>query len=124
MSTEERFVPKVHPLDRPAEAEDPLELVAAPVGGGDPGVMLECIVQEFAWMGFDAGRLMGLFRSPEYPVLNQLLRHYGEAHVRALVEALLARWGVFTVSEAIDDEPEPDDGHDGPTLIQLEIRRK
>jgi hypothetical protein len=115
------FVPKVHPATRPVESEDPMELVATPAPG-DPGVMLECIVQEFAGMGWDAAQLLALFRSPAYPVLNQLLAYYGEEAVSAKVRELLGRWGVFRVRETIADDPEPD-ADDEPELIQLTVRQ-
>ena len=116
----ESWVPKVHPLSRQVEPEDPMELVATPAPG-DPGVMLECVVQEFAWMGWDAEQLLALFHSPAYPVLNQLLEHYGEAEVRRRVEGLLARSGVFRVHETIADDPEPEG--EEPELIQVSVGR-
>jgi hypothetical protein len=116
----EHWVPKVHPLARAAAADDPLELVATPVAG-DPAVMLECLVQEFACMGWDAAEVMGLFRSPMYPVLNQLREFYGDDEVGRRVAALLARRGVFRVREVVAADPEPED--DEPELIQLNVRR-
>src|SRR5262249_53306034 len=120
MTPDPQFVPKVHPVTREIEPEDPMELVATPVQG-DPEVMLQCITEEFAWMGMGADELLGLFCSPAYPVLNQLLRHYGGDEVRRRVEALLARSGVFRVRETIVDDPEPED--EGPELIQVSVRK-
>jgi hypothetical protein len=119
--SEQHFVPKVHPLDRGVEAEDPMELVATPVQG-DPDVMLQCLVQEFAWMGWDLEQLMELFHNPCYPVLNQLLAYYGEDEVRARVQALVGRSGVFRVHEVIEDESEPTED-DEPGLIQLSVQK-
>jgi hypothetical protein len=122
MSTSsERWVPKVHPLARAVAPEDPMELVATPVQG-DPEVMLECLVQEFAWMGWGPDELLGLFHNPMYPVLNQLREHYGDEAVRQRVQALLGRSGVFRFQETIALDPEPAD-EDGPELIQLSLRR-
>jgi hypothetical protein len=117
MSATDRWAPKVHPATRAVESDDPLELVAEPVPG-DPDVMLECLVQEFAGLGWDADQLLSLFHSPAYPVLNQLLARYGAAEVRRRVGALLGRTGVFRVREVIDDDPADDDE---PELIQLNI---
>jgi hypothetical protein len=116
----ERFVPKVHPVSRPAEADDPLTLHATPVAG-DPEVMLECLVQEYAWMGWDTEQILTLFRDPNYPALNALLCHYGEDGVRRRVAAVLGRMGSFHVSGAVRDDPEPDD--DEPDLIELGTSR-
>jgi hypothetical protein len=117
----ENLVPKVHPLHRVVEPEDPLELVATPVQG-DPDFMLQCVVQEFAWMGWGVDELMRLFRSPLYPVLNLLLQHYGEQAVRQRVQALLGWSGVFRFQETVADDPAPEN-EDGPELIQLSLRR-
>jgi hypothetical protein len=114
------LVPKVHPATRPAEADDPYTLHATPVAG-DPEVMLECLVQEFAGMGWDTEQVMALFRDPNHPALNALLGHYGEEGVRRRVAAVLGRTGSFRVSGAVRDDPGPDD--EGPELIQLGTRR-
>jgi hypothetical protein len=119
----ERLVPKVHPLAREVAPEDPMELIANPVRG-DPAVMLESVVQEYAWMGWDAEQLLGLFRSPFYPMLNQLWEHFGEEHVRRVVEAAAGRSGLFSVHETIDDDdPGPEDDHEAPELIQVSVAR-
>ena len=122
MSTSaEHWVPKVHPTTRAVEPADPMELMATPVPG-DPEVMLQCIVQEFAWMGWDANQLLGLFRSPAYPVLNQLRQYYGDEEVCRRIQALLDRSGVFRVRETIAEDSELEEDHE-PELIQLSIRR-
>lgn len=108
------FVPKVHPLARESSTDDPLELMAEPVPG-DPLVMLECILQEFAWMGYSAAQLLALFHHPGYPVLCQLREHFGDEAIACHVNELVARWGVLRFRETIaePDEPEQDD------LVQL-----
>ncbi|MFO0847655.1 MAG: hypothetical protein U0871_03705 [Gemmataceae bacterium] len=115
------LVPKVHPLARPADTDDPMEVVATPVLG-DPEYMLGCMVEELAWAGLAADEVLGLFRSPAYPVLNELLGHYGEEEVGRRVRELLGNFGGFRVTAHVDDEPDPD-LDDGPELIQLTVRR-
>lgn len=103
------FVPKVHPLDREPGPEDPLELFAEPVVG-DPEVMLQCMVQEFVWLGWDSESLLSLFDSPMYPVLNQLREYFGDEGIRRRV-AEIAGHGSFRVTETMveeDDEAEPE----------------
>ena len=70
------FAPKVHPMTRLAEAEDPMELMAD-AAPGDPDYMLDCMVSELAWTGMNAHEVLGLFFSPGYPVLQQLLEYHG-----------------------------------------------
>jgi hypothetical protein len=119
----ERFVPKIHPASRPAEADDPYALNATAVPGGDPEVMLECLVQEYSWMGWDTAHMLGLFRDPCYPALNALLDHYGEDGVRRRIARVLDRMGVFRVSGSVSDEPESDEDEQEPELIELSIAR-
>jgi hypothetical protein len=114
----ERFVPKVHPATRPVEADDPMTLHAAEVDG-DPELMLQCVVQEYAWMGWDAVQILSLFRDPAYPALRRLLEHYGETGVRERIEALLGLMGVFRYDVTLNEEPEPAESE--PELIQLGV---
>ena len=114
----ERFVAKVHPATRAVEPEDPMTLHAAEVEG-DPELMLQCVVQEYAWMGWDAQQIHELFRDPSYPVLHQLWRTHGEAGIRERVDALLGQMGVFRVQEFVHESPEPEEAE--PELIQLGI---
>jgi hypothetical protein len=116
------LVPKLHPLDRGVEADDPMELIATPAQG-DPEVMLECMIQEFLWMGWDAEQLLGLFHSPLYPVLNQLRKHYGDAAIQQRVEEIVQRWGVLRFRETIAEDPEPDEDDVSPMLIQVSTSR-
>ena len=121
-----RLAPKVHPLTREVEPEDPMELVAMSVHG-DPDVMLECIVQEFAGMGWAPDELLPLFASPHYPVLNQLRALLGPEALEARLRSILGRVGVFQVVEQIDvdvdDDDEFDHDHDhasgGLGLVQI-----
>jgi hypothetical protein len=113
------WVPKVHPTARAVEPNDPMTLHATPVAG-DPDVMLRCLVQEYAWMGWDAGRILDLFHDPAYPALNGLLHWYGEAGVRERVAGLLRETGVFHFRATVREEPEPDESE--PELIELGIR--
>jgi hypothetical protein len=120
MTAPEHMVPKVHPATREVEADDPMELVATTITG-DASAMLECIVQEFAWMGWDEEKLMELFHSSAYPVLVQLRESFGEEVVRRQIRNILARQGTFRVRETIDEATEAAEP-DEPELIQLTVR--
>lgn len=107
-TSDDRWAAKVHPLARDVEPEDPLELVPQTVAG-DPAQMLECILQEFAWMGCDAQQLLALFRNPGYPLLCELRAFYGEEEIRRQVESVVLRQGVLKFREHIvepEEEPE------------------
>jgi hypothetical protein len=120
MTNHEHFVPKVHPLTRDAEAEDPMELFGTTVQG-DPEVMLQCLVEEFAFLGWEADALLALFYSPQYPVLNQLRVQLGEERVREQVQELIGQRAGFRICATIDEEVEPDEETE-PELIQIGIR--
>lgn len=111
------WVPKVHPASRHVEAEDPLELVATPMAG-DPSVMLDCILQEFVWMGWSAEQLLGLFDHPGYPLLGELRDHFGADVVEQQVRALLARSGQLRFRVFIA-EPEAEEDEHVPELVQI-----
>jgi hypothetical protein len=100
----EPFVPKVHPATRPVEPDDPLTLHATAVAG-DPEVMLNCLVQEYAWMGWDTEEILRLFRDPFYPALHSLWCFYGEAGLRDRLSAVLSQAGTLRLDEAVREEP-------------------
>jgi hypothetical protein len=113
------YVPKIHPVTRAVEPDDPMFLQATLVEG-DPEVMLRCLVQEYAWMGWGTQQILGLFRDPNYPVLNSLLAFYGAAAIQERVMTVLGKTGVFCCDATVREEPEP--AEDEPELIQLGIR--
>src|SRR3972149_938578 len=105
---DDRWAAKVHPLAREVVPEDPLELVPQAVAG-DPAQMLECILQEFSWMGYDTQQLLALFQNPGYPLLCELRAFYGDEEIRRQVESVVARQGVLKFREHIvepEEEPE------------------
>jgi len=118
----DRFVPKVHPATRENEADDPMELVATPADG-DPNVMLDCVIQEFAWQGYDAKELLRLFLNPEYPALNQLLDAFGPVEVRRRVDELMCGYDAFRVRTRMVETPDPRED-DEPELVELTVRHR
>lgn len=119
---DDRFVPKVHPLTRAAEPDDPMEL-ATHFTPGDPEMMLDCLIYEFMGLGYTGDQLMAMFHDPEYPVLNQLREHFGESEIRRRMhDDGNGGWESLRVTAEIDETPEPDD-HDHE-LIQLTVRRR
>ena len=49
--------------------------------------------EEFARMGFDVGRILGLFQSPFYAGAHRALRLLSELEVTAIIEECVAVWG-------------------------------
>ena len=96
-----------HPKDRPMEAEDPLQLNALELDG-DPDVLLTCIVEEFARMGWDAEMILRNFSQPEFQGPYRLLKRLGPEGARERVEQILARCGVWRMREVQQPVEEPE----------------
>ncbi len=55
--------------------------------------MAECFIDEYARLGFDANRILHMFRTKGYAGPYMATELLGEAAIRELVEMVLARWG-------------------------------
>ncbi len=84
---------QAHPRDRAVEPEDPMSL-NADSAEGDPSVMVDSLIEEYARMGWDAPRIENLFRQPFFMATASLGELYGEEGIRERVAAVLARFGV------------------------------
>jgi hypothetical protein len=118
-SDPERFVPKVHPVTRPVEPDDPFDLNATLVPG-DVELMFRSVVQEYAWMGWGPELILGLFRDPFYPALHGLWEVLGENETRARIDAVLARTGVIHFHATVH-ETEPDECDQEPDVVPIGI---
>lgn len=114
-SSDELFVPKIHPATRGVEQDDPMEMLATAVAG-DPEIMLECLVTEYASMGWHSEQILSLFKSPDYPMLHALLEAYGEPVIRERIGAVVDRSGVFCCEGVVIDGPELEEEEE---LIQI-----
>ena len=92
------------------EAEDPLQLNATELDG-DPDVLLTCIVEEFARMGWDADMILRNFSQPQFQGPYRLLQRLGPEGARKRVEEIVSRCGVWRIREielkAAEPEGEP-----------------
>jgi hypothetical protein len=75
---------------------------------GDPAVMMECLIQEYAGMGWGAEPILGLFQDPAYPALHGLWLAWGERAIRERVHGILARSGVLRFTGSVNDDPSPE----------------
>lgn len=85
-----------HPKDRPAEPEDPFQMFAGGVAG-DPGLMLDCLVEEYSRMGYGPDELFELFERPEFLATHGLHGLFGGESVRERVGQVLSRCGILSV---------------------------
>jgi hypothetical protein len=77
---------------KPAESNDPMELVGIALPGGDARAMASCVIEEYLLLGWDERRLLSLFSRPCFRATHGVYRALGEAGVRALIEEVRARW--------------------------------
>ncbi len=85
------------------EPDDPLEMGAEMVEG-DPRLMLACLIEEYARMGWDAGRIARIFDNPFFLASHGLADRFGRDTVHAFIEQTLRRCGVYQF-EVIEHNP-------------------
>jgi hypothetical protein len=75
--------------------EDPMELngVALFTDEDTTDAMCECFIEEFMMLGYDAARILALFRHPHYIGMNMVLQNRGEQFVREKIESIFDQWG-------------------------------
>jgi hypothetical protein len=79
---------------RDPDPTDPNVLVGVAVPA-DPEAMREMawvFAEELARMGYDAARILAVFRAPFYAGAHRAWRALGEAEVAAIVEECVAVW--------------------------------
>ena len=76
------------------ESDDPMELQGIWMDG-DPDYMLDCVVEEYLRLGWPPDQILRLFGSPSYPVLHQMLHVRGTEALRARIQQIAGRCGVF-----------------------------
>lgn len=76
--------------------EDPMELVGLVVPGeaGQLELMAECLVEEYARMGWDEKRLMALFANPMFLATHRIYRQKGKEYAEDLVHRVVKKWSV------------------------------
>ena len=70
------------------QPDDPFEMVAVTVSTAEDTTeeMARTFVEEFALMGFTAGRVMRLFKNPYYAGAHMVYQSRGEEFVRGLID--------------------------------------
>ncbi len=77
------------------DPEDPMELcgVGLLTAEDTSETMTECFIEEFLRLGYDAERLLALFRNPFYTGVNMVLQNRGEEFVRRKIAEVFGWWG-------------------------------
>jgi hypothetical protein len=105
-------VPKVHPASREVLPEDPMDLHGFEVPG-DPDLMLQMLVEDYARVGWNTESIMGLASDPNYQVFHGLMQMLGEDKLRRRVADVIGRCGVMRVKTTEQEPP--------PQLVQIEL---
>ena len=85
-----------HPRDRAWEADDQMLLSGQGIDG-DPELMMQCLVEEFASLGYDADDIEQLFFDPSFQATAGLMERFGPNGVRRRIERIVARCGTLRV---------------------------
>jgi len=76
------------------DPDDPMVLDGRPVQG-DPGLMMELLIEEYARMGWDATQIEAIFANPFFRATHGLSDQFGVATVKARIKDVLDRCGVL-----------------------------
>ncbi len=82
------------PESKPLDPDDPMEIKAAVIAG-DERLMMECLIEEFAHLGWSAKKIAGMFGEPNFLAAHGLEKRFGRQAVLECIEHTLARCGVF-----------------------------
>jgi len=88
--------PKTHPASREVLPDDPMELRGFQVPG-DPQLMLQLLVEEYARGGWGIDSIMQLALDPNYQAFHKLLKQLGEEELRKRVGEIISQCGIINV---------------------------
>ncbi len=86
----------IDPELKPQDPDDPMEIKAAVIAG-DELLMMECLIEEFAHLGWSAKKIARMFDEPFFLAAHGLERRFGRQAVLECIEHTLARCGVFRI---------------------------
>ncbi len=74
------------------EPDDPMELVGVAIPQEDVDYMAECLVEEYALLGWSDKQLMTLFSHPMFQATHRIYQDKGEEYVRSLIQKVRDKW--------------------------------
>ncbi len=102
---------------KPAAADDPMQVRGDSVPG-DQQVMLQCLIEEFARMGWNANQIGHLFENKFFLASHGLAERLGQKAVLECIEQTLQRCGVFHF-EMSESKPNKE-----PRICPILVERK
>jgi len=94
-----------HPRDRAIQQDDPMMLSPVEIDG-DPEIMIDCLIEEFARMGWDTPTIIRMFDDPFYEGPHRARQLYTTEAFEQRVRRVLARCGTLRV-RMVEVEAEP-----------------
>jgi hypothetical protein len=85
-----------HPRDRATQQDDPMMLEPVEIDG-DPEIMIDCLIEEFARMGWDTPTIIRMFDNPFYEGPHRARQLYTADAFEARVRRVLGRCGTLRV---------------------------
>jgi hypothetical protein len=89
-------IPKVHPASREILPDDPMEMQGFEIPG-NPQLMLQLLVEEYARIGMGVDQIVQLAHDPNYTAFYGLRRSLGNEEFDRRVRAIVLRCGVMRV---------------------------
>jgi len=74
-----------HGRDKEFEHDDPMELRAVAMPGGDEEMQARAFIEEFLFMGMSKSELVEIFKNPFYAGAYRLYEKYGEEKIITLI---------------------------------------
>ncbi len=102
---------------KPAAADDPMQVRGDSVPG-DQQVMLQCLIEEFARMGWNADQIGLLFENKLFLASHGLAERLGQKAVRECIEQTIQLCGVFRF-EMSESKPNKE-----PRICPILVERK
>jgi hypothetical protein len=77
-------------FSKEVDPEDPLQLEAALVEG-EPLLMLDSLIEEYALQGLDSSEILQLFENPFFLATHSLMQQMGKPFIQRRIEGILER---------------------------------
>jgi hypothetical protein len=75
-----------HGKEKEFEHDDPMELRAIALPGGDAEMQARAFIEEFLFMGMSKQELVDIFKNPFYSGAHRLYQKFGEDKIIALID--------------------------------------
>ncbi len=96
------------PKSKEFDPDDPMELVAVEIPGGDADQRMDDIIQEYLFIGWTELQILFLFRSPHYMATHQIYRQRGERYIKGRIQHVAEQWSRGWIPAVVDQDERQD----------------